>query len=76
MPILNGKKIIINRRYKTMYNKLRDIQKLIFKGDDRMDQDDLFELQEKIAELTLEVAQKEEKTEQLIKDFKWLYDTE
>ena len=59
-----------------MYNKLRDIQKLIFKGDDRMDQDDLFELQEKIAELTLEVAQKEEKTEQLIKDFKWLYDTE
>ena len=59
-----------------MYNKLKEIQKLIFKGDDRMDQDDLFELQEKIAELTLEVAQKEEKTEQLIKDFKWLYDTE
>jgi hypothetical protein len=59
-----------------MYEKLKEIQKLIFKGDDRMDQDDLFELQEKIAELTLEVAQKEEKTEQLIKDFKWLYDTE
>lgn len=59
-----------------MYNKLKEIQKLIFKGDDRIDQEDLFELQDKIAELTLEVAKKEGKVEQLIKDFKWLYSVE
>lgn len=59
-----------------MYNKLKEIQRLVWKGDDRMDQEDLFELQEKIADLTLEVAQKEGKTEQLLKDFKWLYSVE
>lgn len=56
-----------------MYEKLKEIQKLIWKNDDLMDQDTLFELQDKIANLTLEVAQKEGKVEQLIKDFKWLY---
>lgn len=59
-----------------MYQQLKEIQELVFKGDDRMDQDTLFELQEKIAELTLKVAQKEGKTEQLLKDFKWLYNRE
>ncbi len=57
-----------------IYNKVKEIQSLIFKDDDRMDQDTLFELQEKIALLTLQVAQKEGKTEDLIKSFKWLYD--
>lgn len=56
-----------------MYEKLKEIQELIWKNDDLMDQDTLFELQDKIANLTLEVAQKEGKVEQLIKDFKWLY---
>lgn len=56
-----------------MYKELKEIQKLIFKDDDRMEQDTLFDLQEKIALLTLQVAQQEEKTEDLIKSFKWLY---
>jgi len=56
-----------------MYEQLKEIQKLIFKDDDRMEQDTLFDLQEKIALLTLQVAQQEEKTEDLIKSFKWLY---
>lgn len=56
-----------------MYNELKEIQKLIFKDDDRMEQDTLFDLQEKIALLTLQVAQQEGKTEDLIKSFKWLY---
>lgn len=59
-----------------MYNELKEIQKLIFKGDDLMNQETLFELQEKITELTLTVAQKENKTNDLVKSFPWLYQVE
>jgi hypothetical protein len=38
-----------------------------------MEQDDLFELQEYVSELTLKVAKKEGKTDDLIKSFNWLY---
>lgn len=58
-----------------MYNKLKKIQQLLWKSDDRMDQDNLFELQNKVAELILEVAEKENKVEDLIKAFPWLYKT-
>jgi hypothetical protein len=59
-----------------MYEQLKEIQELIFKDDDLMDQDTLFELQEKIALLTLQVAQEEGKTENLLNSFKWLYNVE
>ena len=59
-----------------MYNELKEIQKLIFKGDDLMDQETLFELQDRITELTLQVAQKENKTDDLVKSFPWLYKVE
>jgi len=55
------------------YNKIKEILKLVWKGDDRIDQEDLFELQEKIADLTLEIAKKENKTDDMIENFKWLY---
>lgn len=58
-----------------MYNDLKKIQKLLWKSDDRMDQETLFELQELVAELTLKVAQKEKKVDDLLKNFKWLYQT-
>lgn len=57
-----------------MYNELKELLRLSFKDDDRMDQDTLFELQDKITELTLQVAQKENKTNDLVKSFHWLYD--
>lgn len=44
-----------------MYEKLKEILTLAWKDDDRMDQETLFELQEKIAELLFEVAVKENK---------------
>ncbi|MFA6308617.1 MAG: hypothetical protein WC677_02580 [Clostridia bacterium] len=56
-----------------MYKELKKIQILLFKSDDRMEQDDLFELQEYVSELTLKVAKKEGKTDDLIKSFNWLY---
>lgn len=59
-----------------MYNELKELLKLVFKDDDRMDQDTLFELQDKITELTLQVAQKENKTNDLVKSFPWLYQVE
>ena len=44
-----------------MYEKLKEIHKLAWKNDDRIDQETLFKLQEKIAELLFEVAVKENK---------------
>jgi len=45
-------------------------------GGSSLDQETLFELQEKITELTLTVAQKENKTNDLVKSFPWLYKVE
>ena len=59
-----------------MYNELKKIQQLIWKDDDRMDQDTLFELQDCVSGLILEVAKKENKTNDLTKSFPWLYKTE
>lgn len=56
-----------------MYNEIVHIQKLVWKDDDRMDQETLFELQENVADLALMIAQKEGKAEQLVKEFPWLY---
>jgi len=56
-----------------MYEKLKKIQTLIWRDDDLMSQDTLFELQEEFTNLLLEVAQKENKTEDLVKSFPWLY---
>ena len=56
-----------------MYNKLKAIQKLLWKDDDMIEQETLFDLQNLVAKLTLEVAEKENKVEDLVKSFKWLY---
>jgi|BioPla2DNA2_1021312.scaffolds.fasta_scaffold356104_2 hypothetical protein len=61
---------------KIMYNELKEILKLSFKDDDRMDQDTLFDLQDRITDLTLRIAQKENKTDDLVKSFPWLYQVE
>lgn len=57
-----------------MYNDLKAIQKLLWKHDDLIEQEDLFAVQDKISELILKVAQKENKTDDLVKSFPWLYD--
>jgi len=59
-----------------MYNELKEILKLSFKDDDRMDQDTLFDLQDRMTDLTLRIAQKENKTDDLVKSFPWLYKVE
>jgi hypothetical protein len=59
---------------KPLYFRLEEIQKLLWKGDDRIDQEDLFDLQRLVAALVLEVAQDEHKVEFLLEAFPWLYD--
>ena len=58
-----------------MYEKLEKIQELLWRNDDLMDQDTLFELQDKVAELILEVAGKEgpKTVDRLVSKFPWLY---
>lgn len=57
-----------------MYDELKRILSLLWKDDDRMDQDTLFELQEYVSEVILNVAREENRTNDLIKSFPWLYD--
>lgn len=56
-----------------MYKELKEIQMLLWKDDDRMEQDTLFDLQEKVAELTLKIAEKENRITDLVRSFPWLY---
>jgi len=59
-----------------MYNKLKEILSLLWKHDDRMDQDTLFKLQDKMTKIILEVAKKENRTKDLLKSFPYLFEAE
>lgn len=59
-----------------MYNELKEILSLLWKNDDRMDQDTLFELQDKMTEIILKVAKKEKKTDDLLKSFPYLFEVQ
>ena len=58
------------------YEKIKEIQRLAWKDDDRMDQDTLFDLQELIADLALAIATNEDKVKDLVYEFPWLYERE
>lgn len=58
---------------KMIYNKLKKLQKLAWQNDDMMDQDTLFNLQDALANVILEVARDCGATEDLIKSFPFLY---
>ena len=55
------------------YEQIKEIQSLAWRDDDRMDQETLFELQDKIAELALQIASREKKVDDLVKSFPFLY---
>ena len=57
-----------------MYNEIKKIQKLLWKHDDMMEQETLFELQDLVAGLALNIAKRENKTAQLACDFPFLYE--
>ena len=56
-----------------MYEKLLTIQEMLWRDDDLMMQETLFELQDYVAELILNVAEKEGKVDELVVRFPFLY---
>ena len=56
-----------------MYEKLEKIQELLWRNDDMMMQETLFELQDYVADLLLKVAEKEGKVDELVAEYPWLY---
>ena len=58
---------------KQIYEALKPIQTLAWRGDDHMGQEALFELQDKLAVLTLKLAQDTGSETDLVKTFPWLY---
>ncbi len=54
------------------FKRLVEIQSLVWKGDDLMNQEDLFALQDKLGELLLDVATPNQKIV-LAAKFPWLY---
>ena len=59
-----------------MFDTLCELQKLAWANDDLMTQDTLFDLQDKLATLSLSVASKISplKVDSLVKQFPWLYE--
>jgi hypothetical protein len=57
-------------------SELIEIQKIVWKDDDLMDQNTLFELQHKLANLVLGVANDLNKGHDLVELFPWLYKVE
>ena len=56
-----------------MYKEIKKIQDMIWQDDDLMQQETLFELQEYAGNLLLKRAQKEDKTDDLLKSFPYMY---
>lgn len=56
-----------------MYKEIKKIQDMIWQDDDLMQQETLFELQEYAGNLLLKIAQKEDKTDDLLKSFPYMY---
>ena len=55
------------------YAQIKSIQKTAWADDDMMNQETLFDLQDKIAKLALIIARDEGKLEDLVKAFPFLY---
>lgn len=58
---------------KDIYEKVVNLQKIAWRGDDLMDQDDLYELQEELGVLAMDIANQLGKSDELVKEFPWLY---
>ena len=59
----------------SIYDDVIKIQEIIWRNDDTLFQEDLFELQDLVAKLALKLAAVEGKVDELVKKFPWLYET-
>jgi len=60
---------------KEVYTELKELQKMVWSSDDLMDQETLFAVQDKLADITLNVAVAARQSKDLVKEFPWLYTT-
>lgn len=51
----------------------KELLKLAYKNDDMMQQEDLFELQQKLAMFVIELAEDLDKDDELVEEFPWLF---
>lgn len=58
---------------KDIYAKVVNLQRIAWRGDDLMDQDDLYELQEELGDLAMDIANQLGRGGELVKEFPWLY---
>lgn len=58
---------------KTIYKELKEIQRLAWRDDDLMEQETLFDLQERLCDLVLKVATDCGQQEDLVRSFPFLY---
>ena len=56
-----------------IYEELERLQTLLWKGDDLVDQCDLFDMQDLLADITLKVAEEEGQVDRLLAKFPYLY---
>ena len=56
------------------YKAICDLQNVLWEDDDCMSQDALFEAQEKVSTIALDIANKIGKVDDLISKFPWLYE--
>lgn len=57
----------------TIYNRLKNIQKLAWADGDRISQDTLFALQDALQDLLLDIATEYGMTKDLVQSFPYLY---
>lgn len=55
------------------YKKVKEVLTLVYSGDDRMDQDTLFDLQEKLTQMALDIAKDEDQIVDLLGSFPFLF---
>lgn len=58
---------------KDILKRLIKVQKLLWKNDDLMNQETLFDLQDEVQTLVLKVAEDTNSTDIILKEFPWLY---
>lgn len=58
---------------KDILKRLIEVQKLLWKNDDLMNQETLFDLQAEMQVLVLTVANDTNSTDIIVKEFPWLY---
>lgn len=56
-----------------LYERVKELQRLVWKSDDLMDQETLYDVQDIVADIALALAKEQGKEKELVAEFSWLY---